>query len=261
MLVKKEGSVTTLILNRPEVYNAINLQMAVALSEELVSLAEDRQTRAIVIRGSEDAFCAGGDLKWILALPAGCEVACHLLAGQFHLAITEIRTMGKPVIAAVNGVAAGGGFSLALACDFRVMSDQAALRQAYTSSGLCIDGGGTFMLPRLIGIARALEIAAFDRPIDAQRAVEWGLVSEVVRNDQVDAAAMKLAKDLTRRSMNSFAWSKRLFNDSFQTGLETQLKREQAGIVACASHLDGKEGLRAFTEKRKPQFLRVDDRT
>jgi 2-(1,2-epoxy-1,2-dihydrophenyl)acetyl-CoA isomerase len=162
--------------------------------------------------------------------------------------------MPKPVIAAVNGIAAGGGFSLALACDFRVLGQSAALRQAYTSSGLCIDGGGTFTLPRLIGLARALEVAAFDRPISAEQALALGLATKVVEDAQVLDASTALARELAQKSVNAFAACKQLLNDAFDTSLETQLERERAALSACAEHADGAEGLRAFSEKRKPQF-------
>jgi 2-(1,2-epoxy-1,2-dihydrophenyl)acetyl-CoA isomerase len=180
--------------------------------------------------------------------------AFHILAAQFHLAIVEIRRMKKPVVAAINGVAAGGGFSLALACDFRVMDESAVLNQAYTSAGLCIDGGGTFTLPRLVGVARALEIAAFDKPISASRAGEWGLVTTVVAEGQALAEAVVMAQDLAHRSLNSFAWTKKLITDSFNTPFEAQIEMERAALEACADHPDGREGLRAFSEKRKPRF-------
>jgi 2-(1,2-epoxy-1,2-dihydrophenyl)acetyl-CoA isomerase len=160
--------------------------------------------------------------------------------------------MPKPVIAAVNGVAAGGGFSLALACDFRVMSESAVMRQAYTSNGLCIDGGGTFTLPRIVGLARALEIAAFDRPISSDRALSWGLATKVVPDGSALEEAMKMARDLARGSMNAFGWAKRLLTDSFDGSFESQIQREREGLSSCAAHPDGQEGLKAFAEKRKP---------
>jgi len=162
--------------------------------------------------------------------------------------------MKKPVVAAINGVAAGGGFSLALACDFRVMDESAVLNQAYTSAGLCIDGGGTFTLPRLVGYARALEIAAFDKPIPASRALDWGLVTKVTAGGQALDEGMTMARDLAGRSLNSFAWTKKLITDSFSTSFETQIETERAALEACADHPDGQEGLRAFAEKRKPRF-------
>ncbi len=162
--------------------------------------------------------------------------------------------MDKPVIAAINGVAAGAGLSLVLACDFRVMSDVTFLRQAYTAAGLAIDGGGTFTLPRLVGSARALEIAAFDPAIDARRALEWGLVTRVVKEGLVMAEALAMAGDLMARSLTSFAWSKRLLRDSFERSLEVQLEREREAIATCAGLPDGREGIQAFIEKRKPAF-------
>lgn len=162
--------------------------------------------------------------------------------------------MSKPVIAAVNGVAAGGGFSLALACDFRVMASSAVLRQAYTSSGLCIDGGGTFMLPRLVGLARAMEIAAFDKPVSSEQALAIGLVTKVVEDGQAVEEAEKMAMELSQMSLHSFGWSKQLLMDSFHTAFETHIERERAGLCSCASHADGREGLQAFAEKRKPVF-------
>lgn len=128
------------------------------------------------------------------------------------------------------------------------------MRQAYTSSGLSIDGGGTFSLPRLVGLARALEIAAFDQPISSAQALEWGLVTKVVPEDQVIEEAMSMLQGLATSSLHSFAWSKRLLGDSFNNTLETQLELERQGISDCARHPDGREGIQAFLEKRKPVF-------
>jgi len=208
----------------------------------------------VVICGRGKAFCAGGDLKYVLGHPTGAAAAFHSLAGQFHLAILEIRRMPKPVVAAIQGIAAGGGFSLALACDFRVMETGAALKQAYTSAGLSIDGGGTFVLPRLVGLARALEIAAFDQPIPADKAYQWGLATRVVPAGEGLGAAIELAQRVGHRSLNSFAISKRLLTDSFDTAFERQLEQERRLLSAAADHPDGQEGLRAFVQKRKPKF-------
>ena len=162
--------------------------------------------------------------------------------------------MKKPVIAAINGIAAGAGFSLALACDFRVMDPSAVLTLAYTSIGLSMDGGASFSLPRLVGLARATEIAALDAPIAAEQALAWGLVSRVASAGKALEEAVELAGELAKRSLNSFAWSKQLLNDSFDISLETALERERGALVACADHPDGREGLAAFAEKRSPDF-------
>jgi 2-(1,2-epoxy-1,2-dihydrophenyl)acetyl-CoA isomerase len=206
------------------------------------------------LTGKGKAFCSGGDLKWISQQAGSAGPVLYQLAPQFHHSIVEIRRMEKPVVAAVNGTAAGGGFSLALACDFRVMGQSAVLRQAYTSSGLSIDGGGSFALPRLVGLARAMEIMAFDEPISSAKALEWGMVTRVVPDEQVLEAAIRMLEGLAKTSLHSFAWSKKLMTDSFNNTLESQLELERQGISNCAAHPDGQEGIRAFVEKRKPDF-------
>src|SRR5919109_437538 len=161
VLTQQYENILEISLNRPEAYNALNLDTMKLLAEALSYAAAENSIKGVLITGKGKAFCAGGDLKWISQQTEDYGSILHKLAPQFHIAITEIRRMGKPVVAAINGIAAGGGFSLALACDFRVMAESAVLRQAYTSSGLSIDGGGTFALPRLVGLARAMEVMAF----------------------------------------------------------------------------------------------------
>jgi len=151
-------------------------------------------------------------------------------------------------------VAAGAGFSLALACDFRVLDEAATFRQAYTSPGLSIDGSGTFIPPRLAGLARALEMAAFDEPIDAAHAAAAGLATRIAAASESLDGARALARELQARSLASFAYSKRLLRRSAETPLEVQLEREWAGIVACARTAEGAEGISAFTGKRAPDF-------
>jgi 2-(1,2-epoxy-1,2-dihydrophenyl)acetyl-CoA isomerase len=254
ILTRQHGSILEIALNRPEAYNALDLDMMVMLSDTLAGAATDELVKGVLLTGKGKAFCAGGDLKWISQQSGDAGSTLHRLAPQFHIAITEIRRMPKPVVAAVNGVAAGGGFSLALACDFRVMAESAVLRQGYTSSGLSIDGGGTFALPRLVGLARAMEIAAFDEPISSSQALAWGLVTKVGPDEEVQKEAFAMLESLAKSAIHSFAWSKRLFLESFNNTLETQLELERQGISACASHSNGQEGIKAFVEKRKPVF-------
>jgi 2-(1,2-epoxy-1,2-dihydrophenyl)acetyl-CoA isomerase len=252
--VNQHGKCVEIALNRPGAYNAFNLEMISQLADHLTAAATDDGIKGVVIAGRGKAFCAGGDLKYALDFPAGAAAGFHRLAGQFHLAIMEIRRMAKPVVAAIQGVAAGGGFSLALACDFRVIENAARLVQAYTSSGLCVDGGGTFTLPRIVGLARALEIVAFDEPIAADQALDWGLVTKVVDGGQALPEALALVGKLAQRSVQSFGRTKKLLTDSFANAFESQLEIERAGLCACAQHPDGQEGLKAFAEKRKPVF-------
>ncbi len=252
--VKQHDKIVEVALNRPETYNAFNLEMVSQLANHLSVLAKDSGIKGIVIAGRGKAFCAGGDLKYAIESADGAGPAFHRLAAQFHLAIVEIRRMRKPVVAAIHGVAAGGGFSLALACDFRVMEKTARLIQAYTSNGLCIDGGGTFTLPRIVGLARALEIAAFDHPISADQAFEWGMVTKVADDGKAFGEALSMLAQLAQRSVQSFGWTKKLLTDSFTTPFESQIEMERVGLCDCAEHPDGREGLSAFVEKRKPQY-------
>ena len=257
ILSQQRGNVLVVTLNRPNAYNALNLEMMNLLAETLSSAATDDSTQGVVITGKGKAFCSGGDLRWISQQPEDAGSVLYRLAPQFHRSVSEIRRMGKPVVAAINGIAAGGGFSLTLACDFRVMGQSAVLRQAYTSSGLSIDGGGSFALPRLVGLARAMEIMAFDEPIASTQALEWGLVTEVVADEEVLPESLAMLDRLTKGALHSFAWSKKLMTDSFNNPLETQLELERQGISDCAAHPNGQEGIKAFVEKRKPSFYRV----
>ena len=252
--LRKEGGIVEMVINRPESFNAFDLDMIELFAKNLINLAMDDSVSVLVISGEGKAFCSGGDLKWALNFPKGPAVAFHELAARYHQAILEILRMRKPVVAAVNGIAAGGGFSLALACDFRVMAQSATLRQGYTSNGLCIDGAGTFTLPRLVGLARAMEIVAFDKPISSEQALAWGLVTKVVEDGRMMEEAWKMARELTKGSLHSFGMCKQLLIDSFHTPFESHIERERLGLSSCAAHPDGQEGLKAFSEKRKPIF-------
>lgn len=244
-----------LTLERPAALNALDPPMVRELADALLGVSADPEVRAVILTGAGRAFSAGGDLRQALAHLHGPPAAFRELATFVHLCVTEIRRMPKPVIAALNGVAAGGGFSLALACDLRVMAASARLIQGYTSQGLAIDAGGTFTLPRLVGLARALEIAAFDEPIPAEQALAWGLVTRVVPDERVVEESKAMAATLLHRSVHAFAAVKRLLTDSFDTSLEGQLEREREALLSCAAHPDGQEGLRAFAEKRRPVYV------
>jgi len=254
VLTQQHENILEITLNRPDVYNALNLDMMKMLGEALSYAATNDTIKGVLLTGKGKAFCSGGDLKSISEQAEDAASVLHRLAPQFHLSITEIRRMEKPVFAAINGIAAGGGFSLALACDFRVMGQSAILRQAYTSSGLSMDGGGTFALPRLVGLGRAMEIMAFDNPISSAQALEWGLVTKVVPDDRVFPETLVMLEALSKGALQSFAWSKKLITHSFNNTLETQLELERQGIRDCAAHPNGQEGIHAFLEKRKPSF-------
>jgi 2-(1,2-epoxy-1,2-dihydrophenyl)acetyl-CoA isomerase len=252
--LEKNKGIALVNLNRPKSYNSFNRDLLELFCDIVTDLYMDDSVAGVVISGEGKAFCTGGDLKWISEFDGSHGAAFHELAGIFHKAILEIRHMSKPVIAAINGVTAGGGFSLALACDFRIMDASAILKQAYSSSGLSIDGGGTHTLPRLVGMARALEIAAFDKPIDSKKAYEWGLVTEVVKDGESVKRAVELIEGMKEMSLSSFAASKKLIADSFNTPLEVQLEKERALLAMCGDSPNGCEGIAAFLEKRRPVF-------
>jgi len=246
--------IARITLNRPKAYNAFSLDMIQLLSERLIELAMNKNAGGVIITGEGRAFCAGADLKWVSGFGKSYGEALHELSARYHQAILEIRRMPKPVVAAINGIAAGGGFSMALACDFRIMEASAVLQQAYTTNGLSIDGGGTFTLPRLVGLARAMEIAAFDCPISSKQALSWGLVTEVVEDGQAVKRAIELINKMKKIPPSSFAACKKLITNSFHTSFETQLEKERDILSWCADHPNGREGIEAFLEKRKPVY-------
>jgi 2-(1,2-epoxy-1,2-dihydrophenyl)acetyl-CoA isomerase len=253
-LVIADG-IARLTLNRPGSFNAFGPEMIQDLAENLGELAMASHVAGVILTGEGKAFCAGADLKWLINSGKSYGEAFHTLAASYHQAIVEIRRMPKPVVATINGLAAGGGFSMALACDFRVMESSAVLKQAYTSNGLSIDGGGTYTLPRLVGLARAMEIAAFDHPISAQQALAWGLVTEVVGDGEALARAAAMIREIRSVAPSSFLAAKALMTDSFHTSFEAQLEKERQYLAWCAEHPNGQEGVAAFIEKRKPRYV------
>jgi len=248
------GNIAEVSFNRPETFNAFDLEMITAFADHLTKLATDESVRGVLISGSGKAFCTGGNLSWVESYAPKAGASFHALAAHLHRAVGEIRRMEKPVCCLITGMAAGAGFSLALASDFRIIEKSARMKQAYTSNGLSIDGGGTFTLPRLVGLARAMEIIAFDSPITAQQAFEWGLATKIADDGKGHTQAIELLNRLAATSMHSFGWSKKLLNDSFNNSLEYQLELERSGLAGCGDHPDGQEGISAFLEKRKPVF-------
>lgn len=257
ILEERSDDIVTLTLNRPAVFNAIDDVLAAELSERCRAHAVDGSVRAVIITGEGRGFCGGGDLKRLQELGAdGTGEGFHRVAGLFHEAVYAIRCMDKAVIAAINGAAAGGGFSLALACDYRVISASAFMQLAYTSHGLSIDGGGTFTLPRLIGHSAALAIALMDERMDAERCRQVGLVHEVVAPDELRARAVELAQRFAAMPTTVIGRTKRLLNRSFDSSLEAQLEVERHELVRASLHPEGVEGMASFLERRQPAFKR-----
>ncbi len=254
--VEISDGIATVTLNRPASFNAIDDELARGLADASESLAGDASVRCVVFTGAGRAFCGGGDLRKVQSLAEGTTVGAvfHDIAGTFHEAIETIREMPKAVIASLNGPAAGGGFSLALACDYRVISDATFMQLAYTSHGLSIDGGGTFTLPRLVGEANAMAIALMDERIDAERALRLGLVHEVVPASELADHTRRLAERFARMPTAAIGRTKRLFNRAFHSSLSEQLAAEQEGIAEAGNHPEGVEGMASFLQKRKPNY-------
>ncbi|MFB6350274.1 MAG: enoyl-CoA hydratase/isomerase family protein [Bradymonadaceae bacterium] len=253
------GDVVTIRLDRPKRFNALNRDLLAALRERTREAAHDDGVRAVVVTGTDPAFCAGGDLGAIReegAEELGPEF--HHLAGVFHEAIVEIRTMDKAVVGAINGPAVGGGLSLALVCDVRLIAEGAYLRVGYTSNGLTLDGGGSWALPRLIGLGRASEMAMFDDEVPPDEAVELGLGSRVVDADDLAEEARELAERFADMPTETVGRTKRLFNRAFDNSLERHLEEERRAIATSADSPEGREGIEAFLEKRQADYRDLD---
>lgn len=251
----RDGDIARLTLDRPDHLNSLNEKLLGGLQEVTTEIAHDEDIRAVLITGAGNTFSAGGDLEVLQKTsPDAPGEAFYRYAGTFHDAITQIRTMSKGVVAALNGPAVGGGFSLALACDLRLISRQAYLRVGYTSSGLSFDGGGSFMLPRIVGQGRATEMALLDDEIAPDEAEQIGLVTEVVDADELAERGQEYADRLAEMPTGAIGRMKRLFNRSFDNSLGEHLEQERRAISACADSDEGQEGIDAFLNKRAPEF-------
>ena len=255
----RKDPLAVITLNRPEARNALTPEMMGELAGALAS-CKHPSVRAVVITGIQGAFCAGADVKDFTQHleqhgPQGLSQHLRQLADTLHRdVILPIRQLDKPVIAAVNGVAAGAGFSLALACDLRLASSDARFLMAYANIGCSADGGSTYMLPRLVGSGRAMEIYLASQPIGAEYALELGLVNQVFPSDHFDRHAMETATRLAQGPTVAFGRVKALFDQSWDSSLETQLATETDAISDMALTGDFQEGIKAFTEKRQPWF-------
>ncbi len=246
----REGAVLTITLNRPDVLNAFNTVMHEALASALKE-ARSEAVRAVVITGAGRGFCVGQDLSEFRD-EAG-DVGSRLRR-NYHPNIMAIRALEKPVIAAVNGPAAGAGLSLACACDVRVASERATFVPAFVNVGLVPDSGGTFFITRLLGQARAFEWLCSGRRLTAPEALEWGVVSELVEADELAPRAAELATELAVLPTRAIGMTKRLLDRAATSTLDDQLEWEAQLQTAAAQSADFREGVAAFLEQRQPRF-------
>jgi len=251
--LKIENNVAWILLNRPEVFNSFNREMTFLLQETLDNCANDTNVRAIVITGNGKAFCAGQDLKEVTdpELNPGFR---KILEEHYNPVIQKIRTIEKPIIAAVNGVAAGAGANIALACDIVVAADHASFIQAFSKIGLIPDSAGTFFLPRLIGFQRATALMMLGDKVSAEEALNMGMIYKIYPTSFFEEEVMTLAKTLAQMPTKAIGLTKRLLNQSITNNLEQQLALESDLQIEASSSNDYKEGVTAFVEKRKPEF-------
>jgi 2-(1,2-epoxy-1,2-dihydrophenyl)acetyl-CoA isomerase len=247
--VTRDGAVQTITLNRPDVLNAFNRALHKALRDALKE-ARDPEVRAVVLTGAGRGFSAGQDLK---EFGEAGDVR-DALRESYHPNVLAIRALEKPVIAAVNGVCAGAGLSLACVCDFRIAADDASFVPGFIGIGLVPDAGGTYFLHRLLGAARAFEWMSSNRRLAPAEAHAWGLVSEVVEADALQARAAELAATYAALPTRGIGMTKRLFDHADNATLEEQLEREAQLQAAATQTDDFREGVAAFLEKRAPRF-------
>lgn len=257
--IDKQDHVAIVTLNRPQVLNALNPEMARELHAGLTDLAEDSGIRCIVIAGAGDGFMAGGDLGYfnqgLPKLQSGDTEELRAMFVHVHGIVEGLYRMPQLAIAKLHGAVAGFGTSLMMACDFAVASKETKFTLAYSLIGTSPDGGSTYLLPRLIGTRKAMELAILGERFDAQQAVDLGLVNWVVPADQLDERTAALAKRIANGPAKAYANTKRLINNSFDNELDAQLTAERESFMQCATGSEFAEGVTAFLEKRPAKFL------
>ena len=254
LLIADDSGVRTLTLNRPDVLNSFTRELGRELQDALQVIAADGSVRAVLLTGAGRGFCAGQDLAE--AMPRDGEIPDlgDFVRETWNPIVSAIRHLEKPVICAVNGVAAGAGANLALACDIIFASSDASFVQSFARIGVIPDSGGTFILPRLVGLHRATVMTMLAEKVTAEQAAEWGLVYKVVPPAELLDAAMKTAKHLATQPTRALGMIKRAFNQSMGVDLDEQLTLEEDLQREAGQSADYAEGVNAFLEKRKPIF-------
>ena len=248
----RSGPVISIVLARPEAANGMNATLTRELAE-VAALCDDDTAKVVTLTGEGRFFCAGGDLKAVAAA-ASPGAYVNGMAEDLHRAMSTFARMDAVLITAVNGVAAGAGFPLAVSGDLVLAAESASFTMAYTRAGLSPDGSATFYLPRLIGVTRTKELMLTNRTLSAQEASHWGLLTDVVPDDQLAARTDQLAAQLAATASGSNGGVKALLLDTFANGLEEQMELEGRLIAQRAETADGREGVDAFLAKRKPEF-------
>jgi 2-(1,2-epoxy-1,2-dihydrophenyl)acetyl-CoA isomerase len=255
ILVSAANGITTVTLNRPEKLNSFIGHMRRDLAEALEHAGSDRGIRVVILTGAGRAFCAGGDIAYMGELMERRDSdEFGRILGAGRRVISAIRSMTKPVIAAVNGPAAGAGFNLALACDLRIASSNATFSQSFVKIGLHPDWGGTYFLPRLVSPNKACELFFLGDAIDAAEALRLNIVNQVVAPEELEAATLQLAERLCAAPPIALAAVKQAVYESGTSDLDEMLRYETEAQLRCFDSEDGHEGVHAFFEKRDPHF-------
>ena len=253
ILFSQQGSIGTMTFNRPEVYNAMNVELILAMRDVTAEIAASKTLRVLILKGAGKAFLAGGDVGLFYKQRDGMQ-GIKPMGDALHAGIKNIRNMPFPVIAQIQGACAGAGLSVAMAADFAIAAEGAQFNTAYTKIGLSPDGGSTFFLPRYVGMKRALELTMLADMFDASAAASMGIINRAVPAEALEQEVNALAERLSNGATQAFARAKKLINQSFVTPIDKQLDDEMAYFAECALTNDFREGVTAFVEKRKPRF-------
>lgn len=254
ILFEKRDGVAYITLNRPDEANAIDLTTAKELHEVALDCERDAGVRAVLITAKGRMFCGGGDLKFFHASGDDIDALLMDVTLHFHRAVSLFNRMDAPVVMAINGTAAGGGFSFAISGDIVLAAQSAKFTLAYTAAGLSPDGCSTYMLPRFIGTRRAKELMLTNRVLSAEEALSYDIVDQVVADDELAEAAEAQVRAFATGPTQAYGAVKRLIDGTFKESLETQMELESRSIASLAAAPDGREGIGAFVEKRKPAF-------
>ncbi len=254
LIYEVADNVATITFNRPEAANALSPLMGQEFHAVAIEADDDPEVRAVLLTGAGKMFCAGGDLAAFASAGDGARKLLMRMTGDVHLGISRLGRSKAPVVGAINGTAAGAGFSFVMACDLAIAAESAVFTMAYTRAGLSPDGSSTFYMPRKIGDRRSRELMLTNRVLSSQEALDWGVVNQVVPDAEVLDQAKALAQRLATGPTAAFGAVKTLLNGTFEQTLESQMELEARAIAGLAADGDGREGINAFLEKRKPQF-------
>ncbi len=254
VLLDVRDGVAHLTLNRPDAANAIDLALASALQEAAAEIAATEGVRVVVLRGAGDRFCGGGDVPSFAGAGDTLADELHAVLAELHPAVELLASLDAPVVAAVQGSAAGAGLALVAGADLAIATASAKFVMAYTAIGLVPDGGSTWYLPRAVGMRRALELALTNRVLSAEEACAWGLVNRVVEDDELAEAVDVLVASLVAGATKALGSTKALIRASLAATLDAQLAHEASRMVLAGGSADGQEGVAAFVEKRPPHF-------